>query len=212
VRWGRVVTLVIALLVINVPFVLHELSQHQAATSDVHVTAAVSAATATGDDVVLTFTLPKAVDAKQTVRTVKVTRAVGLEAARTKQLDVQVVKGHPGSFHAEGQVRSVAPLIVTLVADLLIGLVLILSWRVGRALRRPTLVGVAVEDVRPGEAGSLLDKQDDGTYLVNGEVGSTGETSLVLLLRDRDVEIELRDHANPIPVGQRARVRAQLVG
>jgi hypothetical protein len=58
----------------------------------------------------------------------------------------------------------------------------------------------------------LLDKQDDGTYLVNGQVARIGPSSLVLSLRDRDVEIHLRDHENPIGVGERATVRVQLVG
>jgi hypothetical protein len=66
--------------------------------------------------------------------------------------------------------------------------------------------------VRSGEEGSLLDKQVDGTYLINGEVARTGPTSMVVALRDRDVEIHLRDHENPIAVGERAAVRAQLVG
>jgi hypothetical protein len=43
-------------------------------------------------------------------------------------------------------------------------------------------------------------------------VASAGPSSLVLTLRDRDVEIQLRDHENTVAVGERARVRAQLVG
>jgi hypothetical protein len=91
-------------------------------------------------------------------------------------------------------------------------LMILLSWRLGGRIRRPTLVGIAVEDVQDGEDGSILDKQPDGTYVINGEVASTGPSSLVLTLRDRDVEIHLRDHENPVAVGARARVRAQLVG
>jgi hypothetical protein len=212
VRWGRVLSLAFALLIINAPFVLHEVTLHRTATQGVHVTAAVGQVAESGDDYVVTFKLPANVDPKQTVRNVKVDHQVGLEAARTHQLDVQVLKGHPGAFHVDGQVRSIAPLVVTLVADILIALVMVLSWRLGRRLRRPTLVGVAVEDVQTGEEGSLLDKQADGTYVINGEVGSVGPSSLVLVLRDRDVEIQLRDHENTVAVGERARVRAQLVG
>lgn len=211
-RWGRVVAVVFALLVINVPYALHEATLHRAATDGVHVTATVVSSSRAGADAVVTFKLPQSVDAKQTVRSVKVGRQVGLEAARTQQLDVQVLAGHPDAFHVDGQINSRAPLVVTLVADLLIALVLVLSWRLGNRLRRPPLVGVAVEDVQTGEEGSLLDRLPDGTYLVNGEVGSTGPSSLVMVLRDRDVEIHLRDHENPVPVGQRARVRVQLVG
>ena len=147
------------------------------------------------------------------VRSVKTDHDVGEDAVRTRQLDVQVLKGNPGAFHVDGQVDSSAPLILTLVADAALALVLLLSWRLGGRIRRPTLVGVALEDFQPGVEGSLLDKQADGTYVVNGEVGtSTDPSMVVLVLRDRDVEIHLRDHENPIPVGERARVRTQLVG
>ena len=36
--------------------------------------------------------------------------------------------------------------------------------------------------------------------------------ALVLRLRDRDVTVHLREHHNPLSVGDRAQVRALLVG
>ncbi len=45
-----------------------------------------------------------------------------------------------------------------------------LSLRLGGRIRRPGLVARALDDVREGDDGSLLDKQDDGTYVINGEV------------------------------------------
>jgi hypothetical protein len=212
VRWGRVAVVVVALLVINVPYALHEWSRHRAAADGTVVTAAVVGVSPAGGHADVAFRLPEGVDPDRTVRTVTVDRSAGLEAARTKTLEVSVLDGHPGTFHVAGQVRSWTPLIITLVADGLIAVMLLLTWRIGGRLRRPTLVGVAVEDVRSGEDGSLLDRQEDGTYIVNGEVASAGPGSLVLTLRDRDVEIHLRDHDNPVAVGGRARVRAELVG
>jgi hypothetical protein len=212
VRWGRVVLVVVVLLVINVPYALHEWEQHHVATSGERVTATVVEVTPTGNDANLAVTFPASIDPGQPVRTAKVGAAAAREAQQTKQIGARVLKGHPSVFHLDGQVRSNAPLVITVVADVLVALMLALSWRLGGRIRRPTLVGVAVEVVRSGEDGSLLDKQDDGTYLVNGEVASTGPSTLVLALRDRDVEIHLRDHENPIGVGERAQVRAQLVG
>jgi hypothetical protein len=213
VRWGRVTLVVFAILLINVPFAAHAWTLHRAATDGVHVTATVVSVSPAGHDAVITFRLPKAVDDKQVVRSVKTDHAVGEDAVNTRQLDVQVLKGNPGAFHVDGQVNSRAPLILTLVADAALALVLLLSWRLGGRIRRPTLVGVALEDFQSGVEGSLLDKQPDGTYVVNGEVGiSTDPSTVVLVLRDRDVEIHLRDHENPIPVGERATVRTQLVG
>jgi hypothetical protein len=211
-RWGRLLLVVGALLVINVPYALHARALHRAETDGVPVTAAVTSVIASGNDLRVDFRLPRDVDAKQTQRTVLVDRPTGLAAQRTHELEVRVLKGHPGAFYVDGQVRSRTALFLTLVADAVVLLMLVLSWRLGGRLRRPTLVGVAVEDVRRGQEGSLLDKQDDGTHLVNGEVAESGPTTVVLRLRDRDVEIHLRDHTNDIAVGERAVVRAQLVG
>jgi hypothetical protein len=211
-RWGRLVVVVVALLIINLPFALHLWTQHRVATDGRPVTATVVGVSQAGDHLDVSFRLPQDVDAGQKLRTVKVDRTVGARAYRTKTLPVRVLSGHPNVFHVDGQVPSRAPLVATLLADALIGVLVVFSWRLGGRIRRPPLVGIAVEDVRPGEEGSLLDRQADGTYLVNGEVASTGPRSLVLTLRDRDVEIQLRDHDNPVAVGDRAQVRAQLVG
>jgi hypothetical protein len=212
VRWGRVILVLFALVVINVPYALHEYQQHRAASSGLQVSATVVEVSHAGDDAEIAFRLPKTVDAQQTLRTVKVHADVGQRVQQTNQLEVRVVKGHPGAFHVDGQVRSWGGLIITVIADLLVVAMLLLSWRLGGRLRRPTLLGIAVEDVESGSEGSVLDKQDDGTYVINGEVAETGPSSLLLTLRDRDVEINLREHENPVGVGEWARVRAQLVG
>jgi hypothetical protein len=212
VRWGRIILVGFALVVINVPYGLHEWALHRAATDGVPVTATVVGVTEAGSDANVAFRLPKSVDDEQKVRTVKVHGDVAARAERTRELDVRVLDGNPDAVHVDGQVRSWAGLFLILTADALVVLMLVLSWRLGGRLRRPTLVGVAVEDVQNGQEGSLLDKQDDGTYLINGEVTSTGPSSFVVTLRDREVQIHLRDHENPIAVGEQARVRAQLVG
>jgi hypothetical protein len=207
-----VVLVAFVLVVINVPYALHEWSLHQVATGGERVTATVVGVSPAGNDENVSVKLPASVDPKQPVRTAKVDAAEARAAERAGRIGARVLKGHPSVFHLDGQVRSNAALVVTLVADLLVALMLLLSWRLGGRIRRPRLVGVAVEDVSSGDEGSLLDKQEDGTYLINGEVADTGPSSLVLALGDRDVEIHLREHENPIAVGDQARVRAQLVG
>jgi hypothetical protein len=212
VRWGRAALVVFVLVVINVPYVLHESSLHRVATSGERVTATVVDVSRVGNDANVSVRLPARVDPKQPVRTAKVDGDDARVAERTGRIGARVLHGHPSVFHLDGQLRSNSALVITLVADALVAVMLLLSWRLGGRIRRPALIGVAVEDVSSGEEGSLLDKQDDGTYLINGEVTGTGPSSLVLALGDRDVEIHLRDHQNPIAVGERARVRAQLVG
>ena len=212
VRWGRVALVVVVLAVINVPFGLHLWEVNRVATQGQRVVATVVEVHPAGSDESLTVRFPRSIDPQQKVHVATVTRAAGLAAQRNQTIGARVLKSNPEVFRLDGQVRSSAGLVITIVADLLVVVMLMLSWRLGGRLRRPTLIGVAVEDVRTGEVGSLLDKQDDGTYVINGEVASTGPSSLVLSLRDRDVEIHLRDHDNPVAVGERAQVRAQLVG
>jgi hypothetical protein len=212
VRWGRVILVLLALLVINLPYGLHVWSERRVATDGERVTATVVDVHESGDDADISFRFPRSVDPDQKVRSVRVHQDVAARASRTGTLDVRVLEGEPDVFHVDGQVHSWGGLVLVVIADALLLLMLLLTWRLGGRLRRPTLVGIAVEDVRTGEEGSLLDKQEDGTYLVNGQVASTGPSSLVLTLRDRNVEIQLRDHENPVGVGERAQVRAHLVG
>jgi hypothetical protein len=212
VRWGRVLLVVVALLVINTPYVLHEWSLNRARTHGTPVSATVVEVSQDGSDLDVSFKLPTSVDSAQKRRTVTVHRDVGVAASHTGRLEVKVLDGNPSEFYVDGQVRRLSPLYLTLVADALIALMLLLSWRLGGRIRRPTLVGVAIEDVGAGDDGSLLDKQDDGTYIVNGEVVSADDTSLLLTLRDRDIRIHLRDHESAVAVGDQARVRAHLVG
>ncbi len=210
--WRRILLIVLVLGVVNVPFLIHQYQLHRARTDGVHVTATVVSVSISGDDAIVTFRFPESVDPDQEVRTVKLDRSSGATAARAQELDVQVLEGHPDVFHVDGQVRSWGGWIFTGAADLLILIMLLMAWRLGGRLRRPPLEAVAVTDVENGGEGSLLDKQDDGTYLINGEVAETREESLVLRLRDRDVTVHLRDHHNPLNVGDRAQVRALLVG
>jgi hypothetical protein len=212
VRWSRVVLVLLALLVINVPYGLYEWQQHRVRTDGDRVTATVLAVHDRGDQADLTFRFPAGLHDDQDARSVRVDRAVADQAERSGQIEVRVLDQNPDVYHVDGQVHGWGGLILTAVADALVLLMVLLSWRLGGRIRRPTLVGIAVEDVRDGEDGSLLDKQVDGTYVINGEVASTGPSSLVLTLRDRDVEIHLRDHENTVAVGEQARVRAQLVG
>jgi len=203
---------VVALLVINVPYAVHQWQLHRLGSDGIQVTATVVSADHTGGDVVLGFRLPASVDPDRKVRSARVDATAGAAAEQAGEVDVRVLEGHPAVYELDGQRRGHGATIATLGADLLVLLVVLLSWRLGSRLRRPPLVAVALGDVESGEEGSVLDKQDDGTYLINGEISEAGADSMVLTLHDRDVTVHLRGHANPIDVGERARVHAHLVG
>lgn len=211
--WRRALLVAFALAVINLPWALHELQLHRAATDGVRVSAAVVEISDAGSETPLvTFRLPVSVDPAQKSRTVKVDSSAAAAAAASRTIDVRVLKGHPDVFTVGGQVRSWASTVLVVVADLLVLLLLLLRWRLGGRLRRPALEAVALGDVQSGEEGSLLDKQQDGTYLINGEIKELEAGMLVLTLRDRDVKVHLRGHRNPVGLGERAKVLAHLVG
>jgi len=211
-RARRIVLVAAVLLVINVPYALHEWQLHRVGSEGVQVTATVVSAERTGSDIVLGFTLPASVDPEQKVRLARVDGATGAAAKQAGEVDVRVLKGHPEVYQLPGQKRGHGATYLTLAADGVLVLVFLLSWRLGGRLRRPTLVAVALGDVQGGEEGSLLDKREDGTYVINGEIAEAGSDSMVLALRDRDVTVHLRGHANPLDVGERAKVHAHLVG
>lgn len=211
-RWRRILLIAFALALINIPYASHVWQLHRAATDGIQVTATVVGVTTSGGTSLVDFRLPTSVDSQQSVREVKVDEATGAEAGRTHQLDVRILSGHPSVFHVDGQIRSWGGAWVTGSADVLILLMIVLSWRLGGRLRRPALEAVALADVESGEPGSLLDKQSDGTYLINGEITEAGPETLVVTLRDRAVTVHLRGYTNPVAVGESARVRAHLVG
>lgn len=208
----RILIVVLVLLVINVPYAVHQWQLHRVGSDGISVTATVVSTDHAGDDVVLGFRLPASVDPDQKVRTARVDAAAGAAAEKSGEVDVRVLKGHPAVYELDGQKRGHGATVLTLGADLLVLLMIVLSWRLGGRMRRPSLVAVALGDVENGENGSLLEKQQDGSYLINGEVSGAGPDSMVLTLRDRDVTVHLRGHANPIDVGERAKVHAHLVG
>jgi hypothetical protein len=212
--WGtrRILLVVVALLVINVPWLTHEWQLHRAATDGIRVEATVVGLSHSGDHAVVEFKLPKSVDPSQQARTAVIDVTTAAAAARTRAIGVRVLDGHPSVFRVDGQVRSWGATAITLTADLLVLILIALSFRLGGRIRRPRLVAMALDDVREGEEGSLLDKQEDGTYLINGQVSEADASTLVLSLRDRDVTVRLEGHANEVAVGGRARVRASLVG
>ncbi len=209
--WGRVLLVVLVLGVINLPYAAHVWQLHSAKVDGVQVTAPVLHVTPSGGDALVDFKMPVSVDPQQTVHEVKVDAAAGAAAERTHQIGVRVLRGHPAVFHADGQIWSWTSTIVIGIADLLILLVMLLRWRLG-GRRRPPLEAVALGDVESGDEGSLLDKQPDGSYVINGEIAEAGPESMVLTLRDRDVTVYLRGHQNPVAVGESAQVRAHLVG
>ena len=124
---------------------------------------------------------------------------------------VRVLADRPAAYTVAGEVRSRVGLYITLFADLVLLLLVLLFRRFGVGTR-PSLRAVAVGDVERCEPGSALDRLESGEYLIRGEVVEVGDDELVLDLGDRRVHVALDGHANPIDPQQPAQLRARLVG
>ncbi len=183
-RARKILVVVIALLVINLPYVVYQYRIHRVSSDGVQVTATVVSAQQAGDDVVLALRFPASIDPDQRVRSVRVDATAGAAAVQAGEVDVRVLEGHPAVFDLEGQKRSHGSTIVTLGADVLVLVMILLMWRLGGRIRRPALVAVALGDVEDGEEGSLLDKQDR-RHLCHQRRGDRGARGLARALSAR---------------------------
>jgi len=85
-RARRILIVVVALLVINVPYAVHQWQLHRVGSDGISVTATVVSTDVTGDDVVVSFKLPASVDPDQKVRTARVDAKHGAAAAASGAL------------------------------------------------------------------------------------------------------------------------------
>jgi hypothetical protein len=121
-----------------------------------------------------------------------------------------VAEDDPSAFLAEGEVRSIVPVVMTLVADVFLVLVALLLWRSG-GRRRAGLRALALEDVTRCAPATLLERIGGEDYLIRGEVVEVGEGSVTLDLGNRAVVVLLDGHQNPVGHQQPAQVRARLI-
>ncbi|MFC7495612.1 MULTISPECIES: hypothetical protein [unclassified Nocardioides] len=103
-----------------------------------------------------------------------------------------------------------ALVVVTLVADVALVVAGLLLWRYD-ARRPPQLQAVAVGDVERCPPGAALDRLDEETYLIRGEVAAVADDRVVIEVGDRSVVVMLAGHRNPVGHQQAAQVRARLV-
>ena len=110
----------------------------------------------------------------------------------------------PATYEAEGQEQGLAAWVITLLGDLmLLGIVFAL-------LAAPT----AGQPAAPGghrrrralQAARSIERLEDGSYVVCGEVSEIEDDAIVLDLGDHTVRVELDGHANPVGYQQPARV------
>lgn len=211
------VLLVAVVLLVNLPLVSSTWTRSSVERSGVDVRAEVTETRnlGTADDPSwwLSYRLPREIDPERRSWSSQVDAAAYDRAETSGTVPVRVIAGEPASAIVEGEVRSRAGLVGTLVADAVLGALLIFLWRVrGPGRRREVDTVEALEDVRPGSGEAGWDDLDDGTALVRGEVVERDGHEVVLDLGARLVRVVLDGHANPIEEHRPAQVRVRQSG
>lgn len=207
--------LVLLLGLVNLPLAHSTWTTSRVERSGVDVTATVTdtRAMSSGDETgyLVEFVLPEDVDPAQERWTARVDDATHEQALETQELAVRVLPDQPSAYVVEGQVANRVGLWITLAADLFLLLMgfLLLRFR-GRGATSLELV--ATEDLVRCKPGSVLERLDGLTYVVQGEVLEIGPDLVVLDLGDRRVRVHLDGHANPAGHQQPVRVTGRMVG
>ena len=159
----------------------------------------------------LGFRFPEDIDPDQGLWTARVDHATYEQAVADETVEVRVLEDNPAAYRVEGQVRSRVGLVVTLVADVILLLILLLSWRFGRSTRPLPLRVAAIGDVERCPPGAVLEQIEGTLYLVRGEVVRIADGEIVLDAGERDVVVLLDGHRNPVGYQQPAQVRCRVV-
>lgn len=214
-RKRRILLVLLLVAFINLPMLHSTWTRWKVERSGTVVTATVVDDRVTedsdGDRYWLAFTFPVEIDPDEEVWPAEVEKRVYDEAVATQELEVRVIEGQPAAYEAEGQVRHWSGLVVTVLADLILVVIVLLFWRFGRRSRPLPLRLAAIEDVERCGPGGVLEQLDGTLYLVRGEVAEMEDGEIVLDLGDQDVVVVLDGHDNPVGYQQPAQVRGRLL-
>ncbi|WP_193610085.1 hypothetical protein [Nocardioides lijunqiniae] len=164
-----------------------------------------------GDGYLVEFQMPTEIDPEEPLWVAQVDEATYDEAVAQERVDVRVLRDQPSAYTVSGQVTSRVGLVIVLLVDALLLAVALLMWRT-RGRGGHALVLVADGDVERCRPGALLERQEDGHYVVEGEVVSIEADRIVLDVDGREVTVLLEGHHNPVGHQQPARVSGHLVG
>ena len=206
-RFPRGVLLVLLLLVVvNLPLVHGAWIGRQVERNGVDVVATVVATRPSGDGGLVEFRFDEQIDPGQTTWPVALAERAFDTAEATDELAVRVVPGEPSRYRVPGAQGAGLLTGLTLFADVVLLLALVLLWR----RRGGPLVLVAVEDVTRARPGGRLEQLSGTTYLVVGEVSGIEADAVLIDVGDRTVRVELGGHRNPVGYEQPAQVTARL--
>ena len=205
-RKGAAVLVALGAVVINLPLAHSAYYDWRLGRDGVRTPATVveTYESADGDDHFVRFRLDPRLDPEQDEWVAQVDEGGYDRARSTQEIDVRVLPDRPGTYEADGQQDSAMPWVITLVGDLMLLGIAVLYWRARPADTQLRLVATAdVERCRPRAS---LERLDDGTYVVCGDVSGIEDDAIVIDVGDRSVRVELDGHANPVGYQQPARV------
>lgn len=214
-RRSRIVLVLLLVAFINLPVLHSTWTQWRVDRAGTDVTA-----TVVGHDVLtpeedpaywLGFRFPEEIDEDQLKWAAEVDKATYDEAVASGGIGVRVLEGRPAAYEVDGQVRHWTGLVITLLADAVLLLIVLLAWRLGGRTRPLPLRVAAIGDVERCPPGAVLEQIEGSLYLVRGEVAEVADDEIVLDLGDQDVVVVLDGHRNPVGHQQPAQVRARLL-
>lgn len=204
---------VLALLaaLVNLPLLHGTWTRQKVERSGVDVHATVVGHEDVGGQHFVSFTFPETIDPDGRTWRADVDRTSYDAAVAAGRIGVRVLADDPSAYEADGQVSSHTVLVVTLVADGVLLVIVLLMLRFGwRA--RPQLRAIAVEDFERGPPGDdVIERLAAETYLIRGEVTGLEPGQVVLDVAGRSVLVYLDGHRNTIGYQQPAQVRARLL-
>jgi hypothetical protein len=143
----RAVVLLVAVFLVNLPFVHQAWTNRELARSGQDVEASVVDAQHSGGSYLLDYRLPRDVDATRATYSARVDRATYELARESKALRVRVVPGKPATNVPDGEVSSHLLLVVALLGDVVLLLVGVIGYRRWRQRSQHVVVGVDGDDV-----------------------------------------------------------------
>jgi hypothetical protein len=132
----------VALILVNLPFVHQQLTDREVARNGREVEAVVLEARTVGDRHLVDYRLPRSADPDRTRFSARIDEETFAQARETKALAVRVVPGEPAANRPAGQVANPLFTVVALTADAVLLLVGLLLWRRWRRSSRYEVVAV----------------------------------------------------------------------
>ncbi len=204
-RAGRAVVVLLLAGLVNLPLVHGAWLDHRLDEDGVNGEATV--VEAQGGLVVLR--MPAEVDPGESEFPVRLDDEAAAGVEEGDRVRVRLLPDDPGTFEAAGQAgQGFINVLIGFADVVLLGFLLLVLTHGSRGPR--TLRLVATADVERARPGSSLDEQDDGSFVVVGEIAAIDDDGIELDLGDRRVRVDLSGHRNPVGYQQPARVRGRL--